>query len=128
MNDDSIIEITPNILRELLDKARDFGYTEDSQPKWFATTWTATREKWIESRLACQHKLSEYFRCEVLGIHKYHGAEMGSPLQWVGWDDNGMTPGEPDLPAGYDRDVYEKNKAEIDERRRQKKNQPKANA
>lgn len=125
--DDRKVLISPRDLRDLLERARDFGRCENSGfPAYLPPlgSWNRTREGWIESRLKCNHKLSEYSPCEVLGIHKSHGAYMGSPVRWVGWDDNYMTPGDPTLPAGYERWYYEKNKEEVDKRlaERRKKN------
>lgn len=112
--------ISPKDLRDLLERAYNYGVSATSGfPAYLPPLgrWERTRDGWIDSRLECTHKLRDcYFQCQVLGIHTVHGARMGSPLVWVSWDDNRMTPGQPDLPAGYERWYYEEHKEEIDKR------------
>lgn len=114
---DRKILISPRDLHDLLNRAREYGRCEyEGFPAYLPPLgrWDRTRDGWINSKLECNHRLNGYFQCEVLGLHQYHSAQMGSPLQWVDWDDNHMTPGQPDLPAGYTRRYYEENKAAID--------------
>lgn len=123
MNDNSVLRMTVEQLKDLLDRAYNSGQADSNFPNKWMEPWSMSRDKWIERKLECNHSLdgSEYFTCEVLGIHNYHSARMGSPVRWVDWDDNGMTPGEPDLPAGYERWYYEENKDLITEKRAKRK-------
>lgn len=110
--------ISPKDLRDLLDRAYECGRcAAQGFPAYLPPLgrWDRTRDGWITSKLECNAVSPRaHIPCEILGIHEHHSARGGSPPQWFSWDENGMTPGQPDLPAGYERWYYEENKEWID--------------